>query len=262
MNTQIKLISLPKYNDGSPEIVQLFDKIRFEIGKNDDNSEYSEFCWFAREYPRCYRYHLNCAKYRLESIYDRYKKAYEYFEKMIQTSEEGSYGFSYASQDSMAIYWDFESFLSSINTALDILARIVGVAYKEQTPPSFNKICKKDLGGVIDTLKKAQSNWVLKMKDYRDCFVHYTPVDTLLGISANLINDEWSIRCKIPTNPNVREIIGFKYSKRIELLSYTIRTYKNMLSLDKAVAKAIKELYIKNEFPKRITNLFYLGKRN
>lgn len=258
MDTSIKLISLPKFSYESPEIVKLFDKIRFELENNDENSE---FCWFAREYPRCYRYHLDCAQYRLQSIYNQYQKAQKHFEEMLQSSKENCFGLSISSQETEIIYWDFESFLSSINTALDILARIVGVAYKVQTPPSFNKICKKDLGGVIDIMKSAQNKWVLKMKDYRDCFVHYTPVDTLLGISIVLYSDAWHMRCKIPTNPNVRDIIGFKYSKRVELLSYAIKIYKNMLVLDKKIAKSLKASYEKDEFPNKKTNLFFLGGR-
>lgn len=261
MQQKIELVALPEISKGSPEIVLVLDKIRFELEKLEDSGEYDEFCWFAREYPRCYRYHIECAKYRLLSIYKRYKKAQKYFEKEIKEVNQGAYCISFSSIEIMAIYWDFESYLSSINTALDILARIIGVAYPEQTPSSFNKLCKKEFDGPVNILKEAQNIWVTKMKDYRDCFTHYTPVDTELNISANLDVDKWDIRCKIPTNPNIRDILGFEYSKEVELLKYTISIYNHMIALDGSVANEIKRLYERNEFPKRKTNLFFLGER-
>ena len=33
--------------------------------------------------------------------------------------------------------------------------------------------------------------WVNRMKDYRDCFVHYTPVDTMLSIRMVLRKAGW-----------------------------------------------------------------------
>jgi len=260
MNTKIDFINLPDINYESPELVKVLDKIRFELEDKDIN-EYGEFCWFAREYSRCYRYHIDCAKYRLLSIVETYKEAKKYFKQRLLDIDDKCFGLSYSSIEIEAIYWDFESYLSSVNTALDILARIVGAASKEQTPPSFNKLCKKELGNLTDILKKAQKNWVIRLKDYRDCFIHYTPVDTVLGINADLYEDGWHIRCKIPTNPNIREIMGFKYSKKVELLTYALSINKHMTALDKSISKEINRLYNKDEFPLRKTNLFYLGIR-
>ena len=261
MDTVVYFKSIPSINYDSPEVVKALDKIRFEL-QDKDVDEYGEFCWFAREYPRCYRYHIDCARYRLQSINEKYIEAKEYFEKNLKDKSENCFGSSYSSLSVEAIYWDFESLLSSINTALDILARIVGVAFKEQTPPSFNKLCKKELGILTDTFRKAQKTWVSRMKDYRDCFVHYTPVDTMLYISADLYKDGWYIRCKLPTNPNSRDILGFRYSRKVELLNYACTIYKHMMALDKSIAKEIKLLYKKNEFPIRKTNLFFLGVRD
>lgn len=252
---------LPDIHNIDSEIVNVFNTIRFKIQNSESWEEYSEFCWFIREYPRCYRYHLQCASYRLESIYNIYIKAHKYFLSEISQATENCFGFSRSDKETAIIYWEFDALLSSINTALDILARIVGTAYKEQTPPNFNKLCKKDFEGPINILKKAQKVWVKKMKDYRDCFIHYTPVDTMLGINADLYNDGWEVRAKLPVNPNVREILGFRYKRSVELLKYAISTYKHMLALDKALAKEIRKLYKKKEYPKKITNLFFLGAR-
>lgn len=261
MREIIELPKLPSFSVSSPMIVQVFDKIRFELENSDKENNYAEFCWFAREYPRCYRYHIDSAEYRLKSIYEKYRIAYGYFCNSIQNEKNSCISMMYSNKNIYIIYWDFESFLSSINISLDLLARIIGTAYIEQTPPSFNKLCKKNLNGPVDILKKAQSLWVAKMKDYRDCFVHYTPVDTLLGISAELYTNGWEIRGKLPVNPNARDILGFKYSRKVELLKYAISVYKHMSALDRTMAREIAKLYKNNDFPKRIRNLFFLGKR-
>ena len=100
------------------------------------------------------------------------------------------------------------------------------------------------------------------MKDYRDCFVHYTSVDTLFLFSCNLYNNGFEVRCKLPTNPNVRDILGFRFSRRVELLKYAIHVYRELQTLDKRIAKQISADYKRGEFPRRKDNLFFLGTRN
>lgn len=217
---------LPKIGLGSPEVVLVCDKIRFALR----NNMYSEFGWFIREYPRAYRYHLDCAAFRLKNIHEKYIRAHTYLTQEIRKEEHAntfSLGVLPDMEENLAIYWDFEGFLSVINSALEILARIVGLAYRKDISPSFSKLCKKaPEEGLAILLKKANKLWVSRMKAYRDCFVHYCPVDTVLMMSANLYSNGWEIRCKLPVNPGVREMIGFRYSRRIELLKYAISTYR------------------------------------
>jgi hypothetical protein len=57
----------PEFDDlTSPAVVLFHDKIRRDL---DDVEEFAEFCRFAREYPRCYRFHFNGVKFRLKSVY-------------------------------------------------------------------------------------------------------------------------------------------------------------------------------------------------
>src|SRR5262249_40885795 len=116
------------------------------------------------------------------------------------------------------VYWDFESFLSEVCIALDLLARVVGPAFRGQAPADLNKFCK--LSGdrpIVAAFRKAQSGWVRQVKDYRDCFTHYTPVDTFLGVHLDRYRTGWQLRAKIPINPNAREILRFRFSQRREL---------------------------------------------
>jgi len=174
MKNLIPLLNLPKFSARSPKIVQVFDWIRLDLNKNDGSNKYAEFYWFAREYPRCYKYHLDCAEFRLKGIYKKYQTAHNHLSHELQKKDKKCLGLAYSNQQTYEIYWDFEAFLSAIDTALNLLARIIGTAYHEQMPPSFNKLCKKKkLNSPIIILKKAQKIWVSRMKNYRDCFVHY-----------------------------------------------------------------------------------------
>jgi hypothetical protein len=51
---------LPKFWNYSPQVVMFFDRIRFEIDADESRSyDYAEFSWFAREFPRYYRHHVD-----------------------------------------------------------------------------------------------------------------------------------------------------------------------------------------------------------
>jgi hypothetical protein len=160
------------------------------------------------------------------------------------------------------VYWDFESFLSEVSIALDLLARVIGPAFREQSPPSFNRLCEwQGSHPLLDLFRRAQQRWVNRLKDYRDCFTHYTPVDTMLMVVLRRYPDRWEVRAKLPTNPNVREILGFRFSRRVELLRYAIRVYRDMVAFDRAVARAISSLYRQKKYPIRKDDLFFVGRR-
>lgn len=260
---EIEIPELPKFSRFSPALVKVLDKIRYEIDKNDDEGELFEFYWFAREYPRFYRYHLDHAEYRLKEIHQKYHLIKQNEGGRIKDGNDNCFEVSVSSPITHQIYWDFEAYLMALNAALDLLARVVGVAYPDQTPLSFNKLCaKKELTGPVDILRKAKGKWVNKFKDYRDCFVHYTPVDNRVYADIIRTENNFLLRCKLPTNPNVRTVEGFRYSRKIEVLKYSSTLYRHISALDKAVAKEILRLYKANEFPKRTSNLFFIGQRS
>jgi len=229
----------------------------------DTDESFAEFNWFAREYPRVYRHHFGHAKHRLNKIYDNYQSAHRYFASKISEADESCFGMAVGGIEALQVYWDFESFLNAVSSSLDVLARIVGTAYDEQTPISLNKLCKKiHLAGYVDILRKAQSKWIDRMKDYRDCFVHFTSVDTMLMFSCNLYSNGFEVRCRIPINPNVRDIIGFRFSRRSELLKYVIYVYRQLKLLDKRIARKLIADYRNGDFPKHKNGLFFRGIKN
>lgn len=250
----------------SPDIVRVLDDIRF--GPLDEDEEYAEFCWFIREYPRIYRHHADHALCRLEAIHEAYRYHHAEVSKELDTYADHGDMISLARStrnslkySTFKIYWDFESFLQAVSAALDIAARVVGTTYRGDTPPNFNRFCKTAPSGHLkDIFIKNQGRWVRKMKAYRDCFIHYTPVDTILGIRVEQNAEAWGLRCKLPINPEVREILRFRYSRRTELLRYAIYTWRNLIAFDRAVAKEISRLYDLGEYPKKHKNLFHLGR--
>ena len=253
---------LPKFSRFSPALVKVLDKIRYEIDKQDDEGDLFEFYWFAREYTRFYRYHLDHAEHRLKEIHQKYHFIKKTEGRRIKELNKNCFEFSVSNPITHQIYWDFEAYLMAINAALDLMARVVGVAYPDQTPVSFNKLCgKKSLVGPVNILRKAKKKWVDKFKDYRDCFVHYTPVDNRVFADIIRMENNYLLRCKLPTNPNIRTVEGFRYSRKVEILKYASTLYRHVSALDKAVAKEIMRLYKTNEFPKRTKNLFFIGQR-
>jgi hypothetical protein len=247
----------------SPELVEVMDKIRF--GPLGDRDDYGEFTWFIREYPRIYRHHFDHAKFRLLQIRAAYALYHD--DAVRHLSQAGYVGDTSrmrrgpGEDNTYAIYWNFESYLAAVCSALDVAARIVGTAYKVETPLTFNRFCKTAPEDDLRALfTRAQERWVRRLKAYRDCFVHFTPVDTLLMVGLREYPDCWQIRARIPTNPHVREILRFRFSRRVELLTYATTVWRHLIAFDRAMARLIWQRYRAGTYPVRIERLFFLGR--
>ncbi|GAB6089480.1 hypothetical protein [Spirochaeta dissipatitropha] len=267
----------------SPDIVLSLNKIRFELEKRNDD-QYNEICWFLREYPRIFRHHLECFVYRLGNVHAIYVEAHKEFTNRLNnhdaelpdvsncnlTCEEYGKlkksklnGMALSNIKTKVMYWEFESLLSSANISLDITARILSTAFKEQLPPNFNKACKNknDTYGIISFLNSEKDGWVSKMKDYRDCFIHYTPVDTVLSIEAIKLKNKWFIYGKLPINPNERDITRFEFNYDVDVLKYSVFIYEKILNLDKEISLKLLKMYDDKIYPVRTNGLFNIGRR-
>lgn len=263
------LAPLPEFKpfENSPELVRIHDKIR--RGPLCEQDEYLEFWWFSREYSRVYRHHLDHAEYRLGSIQRAFQKHHAKAEGLIRRkleNDEGGasefLGYSFRDPNVPPIYWDFESYLQAVSSALDTAARIAGTAYKQNTPANFNRFCKKAPDGDLkDLFLRAQRLWVLQMKEYRDCFTHFTPAETLLSLHIEQFADVYQLRGKIPVNPQARDILRFRYSRRVELFHYATAVWKHIVAFDRAVAALLWRRYRQGTYPQQFTGLFFLGQR-
>ena len=164
-------------------LVRILDRIRLELTKAYPDGEMNEVAWFLREYPRAYRYHLACADFRLETIARLYQELHLELAPKV-TKDDNLFEVSQSDRRVQRIYWDFESFLTGIGISLDLLARIAGAAYKNEMPPSFSCFCRKSASDdtILTLFQAAQGKWINDLKDYRGCFMHYTPVNTMLSI--------------------------------------------------------------------------------
>lgn len=200
---------LPPMPRSSPELVSVLDVVRRD--SLDDASDEFEFYWFAREYPRAFRHHMDHAAHRLRTIHHIYGEFHRYF-----LTRRGPGGVS--NRRVAELYWEFEAFLNAVSCALDILVRIVGLAYAEPTPRSFSRFLKfltnAPSGPLPTVFKKAGARWVHRLKQYRNCFVHQTPPDTLLWFSLEQYSDGLEVRAPIPKNPQDREILAFRRGRR------------------------------------------------
>jgi hypothetical protein len=205
---------------------------------------------------------MDGAEFRVKSVHSLMQELRSHLIHRLGASHASTYELGTSDLSVQQVYWDFESFLCEISIALDLLARVVGPAFKEESPPSFNRLCKwSACHPLVDLFRQAQANWVSRMKDYRDCFTHYTPVDTLLMVVLRRYRDRWEVRAKLPINPNVRDILGFRFNRRTELLRYALGVYKQMAQFDRAVARLLWGLYRRGEFPLRKDRLFFVGRR-
>jgi hypothetical protein len=240
----------------SPDLVKVFDKIRF--GPLGDAYEYDEFIWFVREYPRVYRHHYKHAEYRLTSIHQAYREHHVKTQELLsgefkQSVEEDTFlGYSYSNRMVLPIYWDFESYLQAVSSTLDVTARIAGTAFKQGAPHSFNRFCKRAPDGVLKVVfLRAHHRWVERMKTYRDCFVHHTPIDTLLTMQIESYSDVFELRGSLPVNPEVHDILLFRYSRRVELLKYAITVWRHLAAFDRAVAKIVLATVQEGTLPRK-----------
>ena len=165
----------------SPQTVLILDRIRSALDAQDG---FEEFYWFAREYPRCYRFHMNGEDFRLRTMHQTLSVIHQQLAERAANSSDKTFEVATGNLSVDQLYWDFESYLSEVNVALDLLARVVGPAFKQESPPSFNRLCKQTQENpLLDIFRRAQRLWVRRLKDYRDCFMHYTPVDTMLTVN-------------------------------------------------------------------------------
>ena len=241
-------------------MVRVLDRIRFEI--DDDRSTRSSLGLpvNTRGYTVTDKDHV---EFRLTQIHAKYQNAHRYFAEQIEHASKDCFGMASGNKETLEVYWDFEAFLNAVTTSLDILARVVGTSYIEQTPPSFSKLCKKGhLPGCADILRAAQSRWVSRMKDYRDCFVHYTSVDTLFLFSCNLYSNGFEVRASSQRTPTFEISSASDSLAALKSLKYAIHVYRQLQVLDKRIARQIATDYERGEFPKRKDNLFFLGTRN
>ena len=267
MSGRVPILALPVLDTRTPTfeppyVVRVLDGIRFQVMDCHPSGEMDEFAWFAREYPRVYGHHMECAEFRINTIAKLYAELHLELVGRLHANDQ-IVELTQSDLRVKRIYWDFESLLCEIGSALDSLVRIVGLAYKQEMPPSFSRFCRKEISGdpFSAVFRSAQERWVNRMKDYRDCFVHYTPTDTHLSVRLVRRTRGYETRCKLPINPNERDITRFRFPLSVDVLRYALSLRRRMLALDKSVGSLLKDAHVGHRYPVRAHGLFTVGRR-
>ena len=172
------------------------------------------------------------------------------------------FGQAFGDRTCSLVHWEFEALLNAAGASLDVIARLIGPAYSENTPVSFSRFCKKKhLSGYADDLRQAEEQWVTKLKSYRDCFVHYTPSDTLLMFSTVNRRNKAHLHFRVPVNPDSRDITLFRWSVNRDLLRTAIEFRRRIHALDKKLATRMKKDHRLKLFPIRRGHLLQIGRR-
>jgi hypothetical protein len=140
----------PIFGLGSSAVVVACDRIRSEL---DGREGCEEFYWFMREYPRCYRFHMSGADFRLRSVYHLMRELRSELSRDMSSRGEGAFELAISNIRVSQIYWDFESFLSEISIALDLLARVVG-----PVPRAISAVVQS----AMQALGGASSSWTIQ----------------------------------------------------------------------------------------------------
>lgn len=144
-------------------------------------------------------------------------------------------------------YYEFDAWLSSAIRVYDTSRYIIWDAFRGTgtIPASFEGVVKKTGENIPDELKQrleqSWSSYGARIKAYRDCIHHYSPLD--FGISTArtkaLSGLIWSTEMHIPDNPEVRSKAKFRFDNRIDALTFAWSGTVEVVTLVTEIIEAI-----------------------
>jgi hypothetical protein len=259
-------IVIPELPNISTESTTVYQAI-FQIGKDplkivDPKSrKYGEFIRVVSNYPVYFDHYYSHARYRLSEIHNKYGKMADYYDKRYKTGHLVKH---VNPEIVYEVYWDFESYLTTMSTSLDILTIMCRPAFKQETPSTFTQFCKwipknENPNEPYLILKSARDEWASKMKAYRVQAVHYTPLNKDASlVSLNELGERFEFLIRLPDPDSIPEkdllkekAWYFTYNNNIDLLKYSIDVFNKLTTLEKTIASEFLKLYENGEYPKK-----------
>ena len=82
-------------------------------------------------------------------------------------------------------------------------------------------------------LERSWTEFGDRITDYRDCIQHYVPVDFgFASASMEKVADAfWTVRIRIPDNPEARSSRAFTFAKGNDALSYSLEIAEELLTV-------------------------------
>lgn len=145
-------------------------------------------------------------------------------------------------------YYEFDALIAKARRTYDCLAAVLWFVFERhmsQCPGNFAKALAAYKSVPEDLRLRLKSSWDRfgsKLKDYRDCVMHYVPVDAHHGTAwtERLNCGVWSVMIRIPDNPEVRRRAKFTYQLNLDALDYGWELANELTEVIELVATAIK----------------------
>lgn len=135
-------------------------------------------------------------------------------------------------------YYEFDAAITAARRAYDISRFLIWRRFggAGSMPSSFAKTLKTASGLTDDLRSRLEKSWTEfgeRITDYRDCIQHYVPVDFgLASASMEKVDGAfWSVRIRIPDNPEARSKKAFTYAKGCDALSYAREVAEELLTV-------------------------------
>lgn len=142
-------------------------------------------------------------------------------------------------------YYEFDALITAARRAYEALRHPLWKAFGNRgpCPRSFETVLTsaKILPELQAVLQQSWESYGRKLKDYRDCIVHYVPIDygtsqiQLFSIPGNI----WGLQVPIPDNPDAKSKREFRFNSRLDALTYGWELANEILKLATAVFDAL-----------------------
>lgn len=143
-------------------------------------------------------------------------------------------------------YYEFDAWLSSAIRVYDTSRYILWDAYRGtgSMPSSFDRVIETAKGIPGDLKQRLEQSWLTygaRIKAYRDCIHHYSPLD--FGMSTArataLSGLIWSTQMHIPDNPEARSKTNFRFDNRLDALTFAWVGTVEVVTLVSEIIEAI-----------------------
>jgi len=200
-----------------------------------------------------YFFHSEHAEFRLKGIYNKYQLAHACYSDVVDDLDEREFASEELKGLGEAILWDFQAFLSSLTTAVDLLHELTESLNSNRHVRALRAEVENLDHNPMQIFSKADKRWIRKLKKYCLSAQRYPLFDQDEKIGVARHSDGWELRIKLPTNPESAGSGDLRFSRRNEVLRFALNMFKCWRALDAALYRHFKvimpssaELSVKN----------------
>lgn len=142
-------------------------------------------------------------------------------------------------------YFELDALLTAARRAYDTSRYILWGAFgpdKGGIPSNFKKTLRACRSLPLELKAILEQSWETygeQLTDYRDCIMHYSPID--FGFSTanmqKLDGGVWSVLMRIPDNPDAKSQAAFTFSNGLDALTYGWELTNEILRVATAITK-------------------------